>query len=116
MNGNFKVHYCNYNDQLNKDIEKYRKFYNKSPFCSVFKGKNWYPSKYFNVNFENELISFQQLEKSICLNYPNRYTKLIRENETKNIFVREALIKTYPLKMLLNRYEEWFKENIDKKL
>ena len=117
MNDNLKVHYCNYSDRVSEAIEKYRKFYRKSPCRAILNGKNWYPSKYANFDLENEqLISIQQLEKSICLNYPNRYTKLIREKEMKNIFVGEALIQTYPVKNLLDRYIKWFEKNVDERL
>lgn len=51
-----------------------------------------------------------------CLNSPNRFTKLIRENEANEFMLNDGLIKTYPAKQANNIFKKFCKKNLPSEL
>lgn len=51
-----------------------------------------------------------------CLNEPNAFTRLIRENEANDLIVGEGLIKTYPAKKALAVFKRFCKDNLPHEL
>lgn len=78
--------------------------------------------------FENEICrpsdfmlplasTYSSLHKNEhCLNYANNTSNLIREHAYDKAYLKEALIKTYPLEFALKRYHEICKQTVDAQL
>ena len=47
-----------------------------------------------------------------CLNEPNSFTRLIRENEANDLIVGEGLLKTYPANKALRVFKKFCKDNL----
>lgn len=95
-------------------ITEYRKLYKKSilkPCIQMQRSSK--VSNYFD--FEKILAESSTFTLDRYLNSPCNLKRLIIENEHDALFYNEALIKTYPTKHVIKRFQQWFKDNIDKK-
>lgn len=96
-------------------LKQYRAFYKKSAFCGpLLESKQWCPSKYAQLGGV-DTVPFIRGAAS-CLNYANNYTMLIQRFEHNQQYLWEALIKTYPVKKLVEKFKSWCKDNLSKEM
>lgn len=70
----------------------------------------------FNIADRDSICIVPQVEDSVCINDPVRLTEAIRNKEHNVVYVAEALMKTYPIDVLVRGFRKWFKKNVKTEL
>ena len=77
-------------------LDAYNKYYKKSVICMQLQNRGCSIVKAYDMKFDREFIT-ECIEPEQCLNYPNSFVEVIRENEQLKSYIDEGLIETYPL-------------------
>ena len=101
---------------MSEDITKEVNFYKKN-FLKL--NAHYRTRKVSSYMVDDDIVECKHnsnLEAYHCLNSPNNFTKLIRENEANDLIVGEGLIKTYPANKALTIVKKFLNDNLHKEL
>ena len=92
-------------------LAAYDKYCKKSPLCIRLQNRGCSIVKAYNLKFEKDFMT-ESIEPEQCLNYPNSFIEVIRENEQFKSYIDEGLIKTYPLENAVRWHRELCKKHL----
>lgn len=92
-------------------LDAYHKYYKKSPICMQLQNRGCSIVKAYDMKFDREFIS-KCIEPEQCLNYPNSFVEVIRENEQLKSYIDEGLIETYSLENTVKWHQYQCKKHL----
>ena len=104
-------------EEMSRRLAAYRETYQKSPFAPCTSDSRAFPvSDYLDFKRMLSEDAQQDHKSEQCLNSPFNLKRLLIEKEHSKVCYSEALIETYPTKMIVRSFREWYKKNVDDQL